>query len=124
MKTTTYTRLISGQILTANVISLNDAQVVYTLNNHPQVHKEYTPLFLKCFTKSENINDILQKTSKAGFEEYGSFNEGEYQHDILTCIKGDYDGEVIDIYYNYQNGAVKKIEYSCQFPNQLNKFIL
>jgi len=65
-----------------------------------------------------NINQLIATAAKSGFEPYGSFNEGENQHDILTCIKGKYSGEVIDIYSDYQSGNVNKIEYSTQFKGQ------
>lgn len=65
-----------------------------------------------------NINTLVSMAAKSGFEPYGSFNEGEFQHDILTCTKGKYSGEVIDIYSDYQSGNVSKIEYSTQFKGQ------
>ena len=65
-----------------------------------------------------NINQLISIAAKAGFEQYGSFNEGEYQHDILTCRKGKYNGEVIDIYSDYQSGNVNRIEHSTQFKGQ------
>jgi len=68
--------------------------------------------------------EIILKSSKAKFENYGSFNEGELQHDILTCTKGKHDGEVIDIYYNFYSGVVKSAEVSTQFINQLPTYIL
>lgn len=65
-----------------------------------------------------NINQLISAAYKAGFEVYGSFNEGDSQHEILTCMKGKYDGEVIDLYYDYNTGNVSKIEYSAQFKGQ------
>lgn len=52
---------------------------------------------------TQNINSLIVQATKAGFDSYGSFNEGDYQHEILTCIKGKYSGEVVDIYYNFDN---------------------
>jgi len=69
-----------------------------------------------------NINDFIATAAKSGFESYGSFNEGDLQHDILTCTKGKYDGEVIDLYYNYHTGEVSNIEYSSQFKGQQPAF--
>lgn len=65
-----------------------------------------------------NVNTLVSHAAKSGFEPYGSFNEGECQHDILTCAKGKYSGEVIDIYSDYQSGNVNRIEYSTQFKGQ------
>jgi hypothetical protein len=64
-----------------------------------------------------NVQILINAAFKAGFEIYGSFNEGE-QHEILTCTKGKYSGEVIDIYYNWLSGQVSKVEYSTQFKGQ------
>ena len=72
--------------------------------------------------ETTKIQTLLNSAHKFGFEQYGSFNEGELQHDILTCTKGKFDGEVIDIYYNYKNGLVNKIEYSTQFIGQEANF--
>lgn len=67
------------------------------------------------------IQDALNSAYKAGFEGYASFNEG-LQHEILTCTKGEYDGEVIDIYWVYDTGEVHTIDYSTQFKGQEPKF--
>lgn len=65
-----------------------------------------------------NIQKLINFIIGLGFEEYGSFNEGELQHDILTCLKGKYDGEVVDIYWNFKTGEVAKIEQSTQLKDQ------
>lgn len=70
---------------------------------------------------ANSIQDLLNTAYKAGFEMYGSFNEG-LQHEILTCTKGKYSGEVIDIWWNYTTGQVHTIDYSTQFPNQSPSF--
>lgn len=70
----------------------------------------------------QNINHLHTQANKAGFETYGSFNEGRLQHDILTCTNGKYDGEVIDIYYDPSNGSVSKVSHSAQFKSQEAKF--
>ena len=64
------------------------------------------------------LQTIINAANKAGFTEYGSFNEGELQHDILTCTKGKYSGEVIDIYYFYETGKVTSALVSTQFKGQ------
>lgn len=69
-----------------------------------------------------NVNSLISIAAKSGFESYGSFNEGDCQHDILTCTKGKFDGEVIDIWYDYHSGIVSKVEVSCQFAGQVAKF--
>lgn len=69
-----------------------------------------------------NINQLIATAAKAGFDSYGSFNEGEFQHEILTCTKGKYSGEVIDLYYDFYTGNLNKVEYSTQFVGQLPTF--
>lgn len=69
-----------------------------------------------------NINSLINMAAKSGFQSYGSFNEGEYQHDVLTCTKGKYSGEVIDLYYSFDTGNVSKVEYSTQFTGQVPQF--
>ena len=66
----------------------------------------------------KSINQLVAIAGKSGFEMYGSFNEGELQHEILTCTNGKYSGEVIDIYYKYYGGDIIKIAYSTQFVGQ------
>jgi hypothetical protein len=70
----------------------------------------------------KNVNQLIATAAKSGFEVYGSFNEGELQHEILTCTKGKFDGEVIDLYYDYNTGDVAKVEYSTQFKGQQPTF--
>lgn len=69
----------------------------------------------------QTIQSIINQAIKAGFEVYGSFNEG-LQHEILTCTKGEYSGEVIDLYWDYKTGKVHTIDYSSQFKGQSPKF--
>jgi hypothetical protein len=71
---------------------------------------------------SKNINDFIKTANENGFEEYGSFNEGDQQHLILTSTKGELSGEVIDFYYDYESGEISKIEHSTQFKGQESKF--
>lgn len=73
-----------------------------------------------------NINQLITTASKAGFNCYGCYFTdlwGANQHEVLTCTKGKYSGEVIDIYYCMLSGNVTKIEYSTQFKGQEPAFI-
>jgi uncharacterized protein YrrD len=65
-----------------------------------------------------NAQTLINQATAAGFESYGSFNEGGLQHEILTATEGAYDGEVVDIYYDYHTGAVDSFEVSSQFKDQ------
>ena len=71
--------------------------------------------------KTSKIQDLLNVAAKSGFDIYGSFNEG-LQHEILTCTKGKYNGEVLDIYWDYKTGLVHTVDYSTQFIGQLSTF--
>lgn len=62
-----------------------------------------------------NINEVSAILQKSGFSEYGSFNEGEFQHDTYTCTKGKFDGDVVDVYWNWHSGKVIRVEVSSQF---------
>jgi len=70
------------------------------------------------------IQEFINTANKSKFNEYGSFNEGGLQHDILTCLEGKYSGEVIDIYYNWDSGEISKVEYSTQFKGQCPFFYI
>ena len=37
--------------------------------------------------------------------------------DIYTCTKGKFNGEVVDIYYNYVSDEVYELAFSSQFDN-------
>ncbi len=65
----------------------------------------------------QKLSDMIQAL---GFKEYGSFNEEDGQHDILTCTErgNKYDGEVVDLYWDYKTGEVTKVEQSTQFMDQ------
>ncbi len=70
---------------------------------------------------NQSVQSLLNLAAKAGFEVYGSFNEG-LQHEILTCTKGKYSGETIDIYWDYKTGAVHTIDHATQFRGQVPMF--
>lgn len=54
----------------------------------------------------------------AGFESYSDFAHEEQGQRVstLTCTKGKYSGEVIDIIYDYK--GVISIDHSTQFKDQ------
>ena len=41
---------------------------------------------------------------------------------IMTCMNGDYDGEVIDALYNYTTGEIVTLSVYSNFPNVKSKF--
>lgn len=45
-------------------------------------------------------------------------DERNILHDIYTCTNGAFNGEVVDIYYNFENDEIKRIEVSSQFHTQ------
>lgn len=71
---------------------------------------------------NSSVNQLIATAAKAGFETYECFNEGEFQHEILTCTKGKYSGEVIDLYYDFYTGKLNRVEYSTQFVGQSPTF--
>ncbi len=72
---------------------------------------------------TQTVSQLISKAEKSGFQSYGSFNEGDdIQHDILTCTCGKFNGEVIDLYYDFYTGAVSKIEITSQFTGQQPTF--
>ena len=71
--------------------------------------------------RTHKIQELLNVAFKSGFDLYGSFNEG-LQHEILVCTNGEYNGEVIDIYWNYFDGSIHTIDISTQFKNQIARF--
>lgn len=68
---------------------------------------------------TNQINQITSDLKSKGFQEYGDFSHPdriEYK-DInqfyMTCLKGKYEGDVAEIWYNFKTGeVVKKITYS------------
>jgi hypothetical protein len=66
----------------------------------------------------KNVNQLISQAIKSGFESYGNFRteDDSVQRETLTCTKGKFSGEVIDIDYNYQSGEILKTTVSSQFP--------
>lgn len=63
--------------------------------------------------KYQKICQILEDNE---FECYVSSKISSYiQQDIYTCTSGKFNGEVVDIYYNYVSDDVYEISYSSQF---------
>lgn len=69
-------------------------------------------------TTTQTINDLIRQATKAGFESYGNYRteEDHIQYESMTCTKGEFDGEVIEIHYEYNSGEVTRVEQYCQFP--------
>lgn len=76
----------------------------------------------------KTFNELLSIAEKAGFKEYSNiWNEVDpmrtpeiCHHSILTCTKGKYSGEVIDILYN--DLGIIQIDHSTQFEGQRANF--
>jgi hypothetical protein len=64
----------------------------------------------------ENINALIAKAHKAGFEDYSAiYNRIEERDEvILTCTKGEHSGEVIDLHYIGSTVIFKSV--TSQFP--------
>lgn len=65
-----------------------------------------------------NVNQLIAQALKAGFNSYGNFrtDDDEIQCETLTCIDGQFSGEVLEINYNYSSGEVVKVNHFSQFP--------
>lgn len=72
---------------------------------------------------TKTINQIISDLEIKGFINYGDFAHSdkiEYKNInqmYMVCLNGNYNGDVVEIWYNFENGEiVKKIAYS-QFYN-------
>lgn len=76
----------------------------------------------------KNVKNIERKALAAGFEHYSDFahpDKIEFPNVnilTLTATKGSYNGDVLDVWYNYRNGEIINISIYSQFPNQKAKF--
>ena len=77
---------------------------------------------MKTQRRTDSVSKLIAIALNQGFDHYGSFNEEDYQHEILLCNKGKYDGEVIDLYSEWYTGEILKVEYSCQTKTQKPTF--
>ena len=71
--------------------------------------------------KNYQLLSILLESK--GFELYLSskslqYDEKKYQHAIYTCTNGIFNGEVVDVIYNFWDDQVKEIQVSSQFHTQ------
>lgn len=70
---------------------------------------------------SGNLKSLAPFIEKLGFQLYGSFNEDtdqdevDIQHETYTCTRGKYNGDVIDVYYDYNTGKIFHKEICSQF---------
>lgn len=70
--------------------------------------------------KISDLNSKIRNLESNGFEEYLNTweqftvnDDTNLNHVILTCTKGEWDGVVVDIYYNEDDGRCW-LEYSSQ----------
>lgn len=70
-------------------------------------------------TTANNINEMVNYLESKGFQHYGDFRHPDFieYKDLnqlyMTCMKGDYNGDVAEIWYNVNTGGiVKKLTYS------------
>jgi len=68
----------------------------------------------------KNFSDLFYILDENKFDLYLSTQSLEHEdaaimHDIYTCNSGEYKGEIVDIFYNFDTDQVIKIEYSNQF---------
>lgn len=73
----------------------------------------------------KTLSHLEAVAAKSGFELYSDFRNREYptrRTATLTCTKGKYSGEVLDIQYMDSTGIVMDVVYSTQFKGQEPKF--
>ena len=77
-----------------------------------------------------NIQNLITTANQNNFQDYLDCphpDRTEYPNInclIMTCTKGDYDGEVIDALYNYTTGKIVSISVYSQFFGVESKFKL
>jgi hypothetical protein len=71
----------------------------------------------------KSINEVAQVLESKGFDCYLSTKSLKHDsrnvfHDVYTCTKGAFDGEVVDIHYDFNNGIIHDLSCSSQFHTQ------
>lgn len=67
-----------------------------------------------------NLTQIYSLLEAKKFDLYLSTKSLKHEernilHDIYTCTSGLFSGEVVEIYYNFENDKIEQIEVSSQF---------
>ena len=77
-----------------------------------------------------NIQNLIKKANQNNFQDYSDCPHAdrvEYPNInclIMTCNKGDYYGEVIDVLYDYTTGKIISLSVYSQFNGVQSKFNL
>jgi hypothetical protein len=77
---------------------------------------------------NQELSKLINQAYKNGFQQYSDFaHPDKYEYPNIniitfTCTKDIFNGEVIDIWYNYFTGAVLKVDTYSQFNNEAAKF--
>lgn len=75
-----------------------------------------------------NIQQLISKAMNSNFEQYMDCphpDRIEHPHTnclIMTCVKGEYDGEVIDVLWDYKTGEILSASVYSQFKGIDAKF--
>ena len=75
-----------------------------------------------------NIQNLIKLAQQNNFEDYLDCphpDRVEYKNIncfIMTCMNGDYDGEVIDVLYNYITGEIISTSVYSHFVGVESKF--
>jgi hypothetical protein len=78
--------------------------------------------------KKLSVQNLMKVAEQNNFENYLDCphpDKVEYPNInclIMTCMNGDYDGEVIDALYNYTTGEIVSVSVYSHFPNVESKF--
>jgi hypothetical protein len=66
-----------------------------------------------------NVNKLSEILESKGFDLYLSTKSLKHEernivHDIYTCTNGKFDGEVVDVHYNFETGLIHDVATSSQ----------
>jgi hypothetical protein len=85
-------------------------------------------IFVETKPKYMNIQNLIKSAQQNNFEDYLDCphpDRVEYKNInclIMTCMNGDYDGEVIDVLYNYITGEIISKSVYSHFVGVESKF--
>ena len=93
---------------------VNVVYLIYQLTTNTNTMKNAT------LSLSKKINNVSKVLEAKGFDLYLSTKSLKHEqrnilHDIYTCTQGVFNGEVVDIHYNFETGIIHDLAISSQF---------
>lgn len=70
-----------------------------------------------------NVNNLSNLLESKRFDLYLSTKSLKHEernilHDIYTCTEGVFNGEVVDVHYNFETGLIHDVAVSSQFHTE------